>query len=175
MSTKRGARRSWEELDAFLEGSEAVDRETSATTAGSSRHDPCRHRYTPVDIALLADVDEACGQLSSSATKEFPRRQYEVHGGDMRFKRLTGISSGHIHDLSKTRAYRTGRLTFRRTRPTPVGIGERRKARLPVLPQRLQRPPALERRLFLAISVPPVGIGIHSNLTTCSKTGTTSP
>ncbi len=89
---------------------------------------PFTRRYTPADVALLADVDEACGQLSRPATKEFLRCQHEVHG-DERFKRLAGISNGHIYNLRRTWAYRTGRLTFRRTRSTPVGIGERRKPR----------------------------------------------
>ena len=31
-------------------------------------------------------------------------------------------------NLRRTRAYRTGRLTFRKTRPTPIPIGVRRKA-----------------------------------------------
>ena len=53
---------------------------------------------------------------------------YEVYG-DERFARLASISNGHIYNLRKTRAYRTGRLTFRKTRPTPVPIGVRRKPR----------------------------------------------
>ena len=44
-------------------------------------------------------------------------------------KRLAGISNGHICNLRKGRAYRTGRLTLRETRPTPVGFGVRRNNR----------------------------------------------
>jgi len=47
----------------------------------------------------------------------------------MRFERLASISNGHIYNLRKTRQYRTGRLTFRKTRPTPVSIGVRHKPR----------------------------------------------
>ena len=49
--------------------------------------------------------------------------------GDERFERLAQISNGQIYILRKSREYRTGRLTFRKTRPTPVPIGIRRKPR----------------------------------------------
>ena len=87
---------------------------------------PFRHRYTPADIALLAEIDEAYGQLSGPATKEILRRHREVHG-DPSFERLASISNGHIYNLRKTRTYRQGRLSFRKTRSTPVSIGQRRK------------------------------------------------
>ncbi len=85
-------------------------------------------RYTPHDAALLAEVDEAFGQLSGPATKVILRRMYEVYG-DARFERLAHISNGHIYNLRKSRIYRSGRLTFRKTRSTPVAIGVRRKPR----------------------------------------------
>ena len=53
---------------------------------------PFPRRYTPGDIALLAEVDEAYGQLSGPATMEVLRRHYEVHG-DERFQRLASISN----------------------------------------------------------------------------------
>ena len=89
---------------------------------------PFPRRYTPHDVALLAEVDKLCGQLSGPATKEFLRRQFEVHG-DTRFERLARISNGHIYNLRKSRTYRTGGLSLRKTRPTPVAIGARRKPR----------------------------------------------
>ena len=85
-------------------------------------------RYTPYDAALLAEVDEAFGQLSGPATKVVLWRMYHVYG-DARFERLAQISNGHIYNLRKSRAYRTGRLTLRETRSTPVGFGMRRKPR----------------------------------------------
>lgn len=84
--------------------------------------------YTPHDAALLAEIDEAFGQLSGPATKVILQRMHEVYG-DLRFERLASISNGHIYNLRKRREYRTGRLTFRKTRPTPVSIGVRRKPR----------------------------------------------
>ena len=85
-------------------------------------------RYTNGDAALLAEVDEAFGQLSGPATKVILKRMLVVHD-DRRFSRLASISNGHIYNLRRTRSYRTGRLTFRKTRPTPVAIGVRRKPR----------------------------------------------
>ena len=87
---------------------------------------PFPRRYTPHDAALLAEVDEAFGQPSGPATKVILWRMFHVYG-DARFERLASISNGHIYNLRKTRIYRTGRLTFRKTRPTPVSIGVRRK------------------------------------------------
>ena len=83
-------------------------------------------RYTDLDAALLAEVDDAFGQLSGPATKVILWRMYEVFG-DVRFVRLASISNGHIYNLRTSRSYRTGRLTFRKTQPTPVPIGIRRK------------------------------------------------
>ena len=89
---------------------------------------PFPRRYTPGDAALLAEVDEAFGQLSGPATKAVLWRMRHVHG-DERFKRLAEISNGHIYNLRRSRIYRTGRLSFRETRPTPVGFGVRRRPR----------------------------------------------
>ena len=87
---------------------------------------PFPRRYTAYDAALLAEVDEAFGQLSGPATKAVLWRMCHVHG-DERFERLAGISNGHIYNLRKSRTYRTGRLTFRETRSTPASFGVRRK------------------------------------------------
>ena len=77
-------------------------------------------------MALLAEVDEAFGQLSGPATKVILWRMRHVYG-DERFERFASISNGHIYNLRKSRTYRTGRLTFRNTQPKPVPIGVRRK------------------------------------------------
>ena len=59
---------------------------------------PFERRYTGVDIRLLAEVDEAFGQMSGLATCELLRRQHEVFG-DERFERLAGISNSHVYNL----------------------------------------------------------------------------
>ena len=61
---------------------------------------------------MLAEVDEAVGQLSGPATKRILWRMCHVFG-DKRFERLAGISNGHIYNLRARRAYRGARTTFR--------------------------------------------------------------
>ena len=48
-----------------------------------------------VDAALLAEVDEAIGQLSGCATRVILQRTQEVCG-DARFARLTSVANGRI-------------------------------------------------------------------------------
>ena len=84
--------------------------------------------YTTADAVLLAEVDEAFGQLSGPATKRILWRQYHVFG-DERFKRLVGISNGHIYNPRGRRAYRSARTTFRATRGAISSIGKRRRPR----------------------------------------------
>ena len=84
--------------------------------------------YTTADALLLAEVDEALGQLSGPATKRALWRMYHVFG-DKRFERLAEISNGHIYNLRGRRAYRNARTTFRTTRAAPSPIGQRRRPR----------------------------------------------
>ena len=84
--------------------------------------------YTTADAVLLAEVDEAFGQLSGPATKRILWRQRHVFG-DERFERLARISNGHIYNLRGRRAYRRARTTFRQTRGAPSSIGKRRRPR----------------------------------------------
>ena len=83
-------------------------------------------RYTPADIALLAEVDEAHETLSGPATQKILYRQYHEFA-DAGYERLAEISVAHIYNLRKRRSYRERRMVFTKTRPTPVSIGERRQ------------------------------------------------
>ena len=81
--------------------------------------------YTPADVALLAEVDEAHETLSGPATRKILYRGY-YEFADARYA-LADISSAHIYNLRKLRGYRERVLVFTKTRPTPASIGERRK------------------------------------------------
>ena len=81
--------------------------------------------YTPADVRLLADVDEACGGMSGLATCEILRREFEVHG-DARFVRLAELSRSHLYNLRASRTCRTRRTTWEKTRPSPVAIAVRK-------------------------------------------------
>ena len=85
-------------------------------------------RYTPCAAALplLADVNEAYGQLSGPATKVILWHMYNPFRRRPLRTARTDLQR-HIYNLRKSRSYRTGRLIFRTTRPTPVPIGVRCK------------------------------------------------
>ena len=85
---------------------------------------PFARRYAPADVRLLADVDEAYGQMSGLATREVLRRQFEVFG-DARFERLATLSNGHLYNLRGSPTYRAKRTVWTRTRPTTVDIALR--------------------------------------------------
>ena len=83
-------------------------------------------RYSSVDIALLAEGDEAHETLSGPATRQILQREFEQYG-NLRFERLAGISVAHIYNLPKSRSYREKRLRYEKTRPVRIAIGERRR------------------------------------------------
>jgi len=83
-------------------------------------------RYTPLDVALLVEVDRAMNTLSGPTTACVLRRQLEVFG-DARFARLAAISVGHLYNLRASAGYRDRRRVQTKTRPTQaINIGVRR-------------------------------------------------
>lgn len=83
-------------------------------------------RYTPADVALLAEVDRAMNTLSGPATMCVLRRQRDVFH-DPRFERLAEISVGHLYNLRNSAGYRNQRVVQTKTRPTKaVTIGTRK-------------------------------------------------
>jgi len=83
-------------------------------------------RYTRADVELLASVDEAHETLSGPATRRILEREYQEYGKP-EYERLAVISVAHLYNLRKQRRYRECRLSYTKTRPTPVSIGERRR------------------------------------------------
>ncbi len=65
--------------------------------------------YSPADMALLAEVDEAHETLSGPATRKILYREY-YEFADARYERLANISSAHIYNLRKHRSYREKRM-----------------------------------------------------------------
>lgn len=84
--------------------------------------------YTPADVALLAYVDRAHGNLSGPATKRILEREHSDYG-QAAYQRLAGISVAHLYRLRDTPDYRKRNASYQPTRPTPTPIGERRKPR----------------------------------------------
>jgi transposase InsO family protein len=83
-------------------------------------------RYTRADIELLAAVDEAHETLSGPATKRILEREHHEFG-QAAYERLASLSVAHLYNLRKHRRYRERRMSYVKTRPAQVAIGERRK------------------------------------------------
>ena len=105
----------------YLADGELADRRRGAAK-------PFRRKYERADILLLAETDELHGTLSGPATLAILKRAWEVFG-DERFRRLAGLSNGHLYNLRKSLAYlrRVGRKDP--THPAGVTIAERRPPR----------------------------------------------
>lgn len=84
--------------------------------------------YTPDDIALLAEVDNAEQRRTGGAVKKTFTDMYTVYG-DTRFERLARISVSHIYNLRETRQYTSKSLTYTKTNPVSIPIGMRMKPR----------------------------------------------
>jgi transposase InsO family protein len=83
-------------------------------------------RFTPADIELLAQVDEAHETLSGPATKKILEREFQ-HYQHAAYERLATISVAHIYNLRRRPRYRERRMNYTKTRAVQVAIGERRK------------------------------------------------
>jgi hypothetical protein len=81
--------------------------------------------YTKEDIELLAETDNLHERLAGPATKNILMREFQF--GDIRYKRLSGISVSHIYNLRDKPAYRFKALTVSRTKSVQVPIGKRGK------------------------------------------------
>lgn len=81
--------------------------------------------YTKEDIELLAETDNLHSRLAGPATKDILEREFEF--GDVRYKRLSGISVSHIYNLRERPAYKFKALTVSRTKSVQVAIGKRGK------------------------------------------------
>lgn len=92
----------------------------------SARHSRFPTTYTTDDVARLIELDEAHGKLSGHATKKLCERAY-TRFGDERYVRLKNISVSHLYNLRSRRQYISHATTWKKTRPTSVPIGERRK------------------------------------------------
>jgi transposase InsO family protein len=93
--------------------------------AGYRRH-RFPQRYTRADLELLAAVDEAHETLSGPATRRILQREYQQYGKP-EYARLAAISVSHLYNLRQQPRYRERRLTYTKTKPAAVSIGERRR------------------------------------------------
>jgi transposase InsO family protein len=94
--------------------------------ASTYRRHRFAQRYTRADVELLASVDEAHENLSGPATRRILQREYQLYGKP-EYQRLAAISVAHLYNLRRQPRYRERRLSYSKTRPTAVAIGERRR------------------------------------------------
>jgi transposase InsO family protein len=101
-------------------------RKNSEVKEAVYRRNRFQSRFTQADIELLAKVDEAHETLSGPATRKILEREWGIHQR-AGYERLATVSVAHIYNLRKRRRYRECRLSYTKTRPVQVAIGERRK------------------------------------------------
>lgn len=82
--------------------------------------------YSPGDVALLAEIDNAESRRTGGAVKKTFADMYHLYG-DKRFKRLANISVSHIYNLRGTRTYQSRSLTYTKTQAVRRDIGIRKK------------------------------------------------
>ena len=99
---------------------------SSTVEAASYRRHRFAQRYTRADIELLAAVDEAHDTLSGPATRRILEREFQQYG-KLEYQRLATISVAHLYNLRRHQRYRERRLSYQKTKPTAVRIGERRR------------------------------------------------
>jgi len=104
----------------------ALQRRTGRVTATAYQRTKFATRYTAADVALLAYVDKAHGNISGPATQHILEREYSDYG-QAAYVRLSAISVAQLYRLRNSSAYRKRNTSYQPTRPTSIPIGERRK------------------------------------------------
>ncbi len=82
--------------------------------------------YTEADIETLAETDNLHRRPTGQALQNIFKRMFNLFK-DEKFVRLQNISLGHIYNLRGTDRYIGKALTYTKTNPVTVPIGERRK------------------------------------------------
>jgi len=94
------------------------------------RKSPYRHKfertYTQEDIILLIKTDNLHNRLNGLATKKIFETEFQVYR-KQEFKRLAKISISHIYNIRKKKVYQKKALTYIKTNPRKINIGERRR------------------------------------------------
>ena len=89
---------------------------------------PFARKYTPSDVSLLVQMDKAHEDVCGPAVVHLLKRAFKVYG-DVRYERLSGLSSSHLYNLRKSTGYQRQRASFTKTRPVCNPIGVRKAPR----------------------------------------------
>jgi transposase InsO family protein len=83
-------------------------------------------KFTPADVALLAQTDALHASLSGPATVHLLRRAYAVYG-DPHYQRLAGLSVSHLYNLRAQAGYQAQRGHWTKTKGQhSLAIAQRR-------------------------------------------------
>jgi hypothetical protein len=85
-------------------------------------------KYQASDIALLAETTAVANFPNGKAMKQMMNEMYSVYRDD-RFEILKQISVSHFYNLRQTNIFQSRLLSYTKTKPVKVNIGERRKPR----------------------------------------------
>ena len=105
-----------------------VRRYLDCTTLAKRYRSPAHgfaRKFSPADIALLAETDVLHGTLSGPATKQLMQRAYAVYG-DTRYQRLAGLSVSHLYNLRGQSGYQVKRVHWTKTKGQASSIAQRR-------------------------------------------------
>ena len=86
---------------------------------------PFARKYTPADMARLAEMDQAHEDVCGPAVARLLWRAWQVYG-DRRYERLADLSVSHLYNLRKRASYQAHRTVITKTRPVSNAIGARR-------------------------------------------------
>ncbi len=86
---------------------------------------PFARKYTPADIELLVEMDQANEDVCGPAIAHLLQRAFRTYG-DLRYERLADLSVSHLYNLRKTAGYQAQRRSFTSTRPVCNTIGVRK-------------------------------------------------
>ena len=85
-----------------------------------------KRKYTAIDIALLADMDERYNTPSAAVIKKLCERAYSIFD-ETEYKNIANISVSHLYNLRSSAGYQKQRRNFEKTKSRQVAIGDRRK------------------------------------------------
>lgn len=86
---------------------------------------PFARKYTPADVVLLVEMDQANEDVCGPAIAHLLQRAYRDYD-DARYERLAGLSVSHLYNLRKSCGYQAQRTAFSKTHPVCNSIGQRK-------------------------------------------------
>ena len=86
---------------------------------------PFARKYIALDIELLVEMDKAADDVCGPAIIHLLKRAFHDYG-DVRYERLSKLSSSHLYNLRKSTGYQALRVSFSKTNPVRNSIGVRK-------------------------------------------------